>query len=80
MESLSDFGMKNIGPNALNVKTVFFAATKSKDGAYIARAVGFSIFVQASADELKAAIKDAVSCHFKDGERTRSVRLHIAEH
>ncbi len=48
----------------------------SLEGGYFGRALGHSIIAEADTwDELKAAIQDAVRCHFEEGERPTRVRL-----
>ena len=50
----------------------------SPEGGYEARALGHSIFTQAdSLEELRVTVRDAVSCHFDDGERPSVIRLHL---
>ena len=47
------------------------------DGGFSARALGHSIFTAAETErELQAMVKDAVACHFDDGEAPKIVRLH----
>jgi hypothetical protein len=59
---------------------IIFAVQESPEGGYEARALGFSIFTQAdSLEKLKVAIRDAVSCHFDDGEKPLIIRLHIVK-
>ncbi len=49
---------------------IIFSVQESPEGGYEARALGYSIFTQAdSIEELKSMIRDAVSCHFADGEK-----------
>jgi len=44
---------------------IIFSVQESPEGGYQARAVGHSIFTEAdSLEELKAMIRDAVSCNF----------------
>jgi hypothetical protein len=48
---------------------IIFSVQESPEGGYEARALGFSIFTQAnSLDDLKNLTRDAVSCHFEDGQ------------
>ena len=50
---------------------------ESPEGGYEARALAYSIFTQAdSMEELKAMVRDAVSCHFENGEKPNIIRLH----
>jgi hypothetical protein len=59
---------------------IIFSVQESPEGGYEARALGFSIFTQAdSLDELKTMVRDAVSCHFPDGERPAVIRLHMVK-
>jgi hypothetical protein len=46
---------------------IIFSVQESPEGGYQERALGFPIFTQAdSLEELKAMVRDAVSCHFDD--------------
>jgi hypothetical protein len=57
---------------------IIFSVDESPEGGYEARALGHSIFTQAdSLEELRAMVRDAVSCHFEDDERPSVIRLHI---
>ena len=48
---------------------IAFQVWESADGGYEARAVGHAIFTQADNwDGLKEMMRDAVLCHFDDGE------------
>jgi hypothetical protein len=52
--------------------------TDADDGGYIARALGASIFTQADTlPELREAVREAVQCHYDDGEAPRIIRLHF---
>lgn len=43
-----------------------------------ARSLGESIFTQAeSVEELHVRVRDAVRCHFDEGEARRMIRLHF---
>jgi len=54
-----------------------FLIEEPHDGGYTARAVGESIFTEADdVDELRAMIRDAVTCHFPD-EGTRLGRIEL---
>jgi hypothetical protein len=58
-------------------KEVLFLVEDADEGGYIARALGHSIFTEADSwDELKAAIRDAVQCHFNEEEQPDLIRLH----
>lgn len=59
---------------------IIFSVQESPEGGYEARALGFSIFTQAdSLEELKIAIRDAVSCHFEDDRKPSVIRLRIVK-
>lgn len=56
---------------------IIFIVEESLDGGYEARALGNSIFTEADdLDSLKKNIKDAVACHFDEGEMPKIIRLH----
>jgi len=55
---------------------IIFVVEGAPEGGYNARAVGSSIFAQAaSVAELHANVRDAVHCHFPDGEQPKLIRL-----
>lgn len=57
---------------------IIFAVHESPEGGYEARALGYSIFSQADTiEELKAMLRDAVSCHFDGPEKPSVIRLHL---
>lgn len=57
---------------------IIFAVEESPEGGYEARALSVPIFTEAdSLDELRAMVRDAVECHFEDGERPKMIRLHF---
>ena len=59
---------------------IIFSVKESPEGGYEARALGFPIFTQAnSLEELKTMVRDAVSCHFEDGNKPEVIRLHIVK-
>ncbi len=59
---------------------VIFVVEESPEGGYEARALGHAIFTQGDTlDELRAAVQDAVRCHFEDDERPRLIRLHLVK-
>jgi hypothetical protein len=54
-----------------------FCVEESAEGGYEAHALGHSIFTQAETmDELKRNVRDAVHCHFDEGQVPRVIRLH----
>ena len=59
---------------------IIFSVQESPEGGYEARALGFPIFTQAdSLEQLKAMVRDAVSCHFENGQKPEIIRLHIVK-
>jgi hypothetical protein len=59
---------------------IIFSVQESPEGGYEARALGHSIFTQADTiEELKSMIRDAVSCHFTNGEKPSVIRLHLVK-
>jgi hypothetical protein len=56
---------------------IVFLVEEAPEGGFTAKALGYSIFTEADTwNELKAAIQDALACHFEEGEKPRLVRLH----
>ena len=56
---------------------IIFIVEESLDGGYEAHALGNSIFTEAeNLDELKINIREAVACHFEEGEMPKIIRLH----
>jgi predicted RNase H-like HicB family nuclease len=48
---------------------ILFLVEDAVEGGYTARAVGADIFTEADTlDELRVNIREAVDCHFEDGE------------
>ena len=59
---------------------IIFAVEESPDGGYEARALGHSIYTQADTlDELKGMVRDALRCHFDEGDRPKVIRLHLVK-
>lgn len=57
---------------------ILFVVEEAPEGGYVARAAGASIVTEADdLAGLRAAVRDAVRCHFAEGERPRSIRLHV---
>ena len=57
---------------------IVFSVSESPEGGYEAKALGHSIHTQAETlDELRAAVQDAVRCHFDEAERPSLIRLHM---
>ncbi len=59
---------------------IIFSIQESPEGGYEARALGYSIFTQADTmDELKRNVKEAVRCHFDEGQAPAVIRLHTVK-
>ena len=57
---------------------IIFEVTEAHEGGYDARALGHSIFTQGEDwKDLREMVKDAVLCHFEEGESPRVIRLHL---
>jgi len=58
-------------------KELLFLVEDAVEGGYVARALGYSIFTEADSwEDLKRAIRDAVECHFEEGDLPDLIRLH----
>ncbi len=56
---------------------LLFIAEEAPEGGFTARAASEPIFTEADTwDELREAIREAVRCHFDEGEQPASVRIH----
>jgi predicted RNase H-like HicB family nuclease len=61
-----------------DMSEVIFLVEESPEGGYTARAAGHSIFTEGDTlDELRNNIREAVDCHFDDGQAPKVIRLHI---
>lgn len=59
---------------------IIFMVEEAPEGGYVARALGYSIFTEGDTfDAIKNEIKDAVRCHFDEGQVPRIIRLHFDE-
>lgn len=57
---------------------IIFLVEDAVEGGYIARALGTSIFTQADTlPELRSAVREAVHCHFDEGQSPKIIRLHF---
>ncbi len=55
---------------------IIFQVDEAHEGGYIARALGHAIFTEAETiEELRAMVRDAVRCHFDEGQGPRVIRL-----
>ena len=57
---------------------LLFIVENADEGGYTAKAVGASIFTEADTEEeLRERVRDAVRCHFDEGEGPTVIRLHF---
>ena len=62
---------------SLLMNELIFIVEEAPDGGFIARALGASIFTEADDwSALQSQIRDAVRCHFGEGQGPKVVRLH----
>lgn len=56
---------------------IIFQIDQAPEGGYIAKALGHAIFTEAETlDELRANVRDAVHCHFDEGQGPKLICLH----
>ena len=57
---------------------VIFLVEEAPEGGWTARALGYSIFTEADdVSTLHENVRDAVRCHFEEGQGPRIIRLHF---
>jgi hypothetical protein len=57
---------------------LIFMVEEAPEGGYTARALGESIFTQADdLQSLHQQVRDAVRCHFEEGQQPNIIRLHF---
>jgi hypothetical protein len=57
---------------------ILFVVEEAAEGGYVARGIGADIVTEADTlDELRANVREAVECHFDDGQPPQLVRLHF---
>jgi dephospho-CoA kinase len=57
---------------------ILFLVERAPEGGYVARALGESIFTEADdLESLHSQVRDAVRCHFEEGQAPRLIRLHF---
>ena len=57
---------------------ILFVVEEAPEGGLTARALGESIFTEAdNMESLHQQVRDAVHCHFKEGEAPQIIRLHF---
>ncbi|THD06656.1 2-oxoisovalerate dehydrogenase [Rhodanobacter lindaniclasticus] len=56
---------------------IIFQVDEAPEGGYSARALGHAIFTEAETlEELRTMVRDAVRCHFDEGQGPKVIRLH----
>ena len=56
---------------------LIFMVEEAPEGGFVARSLGPSIFTEAdSLVELPEKVRDAVRCHFEEGQAPKVIRLH----
>ena len=59
---------------------IIFVVEDSPEGGYEAKALAHAICTEGpTLDELRAMVRNAVQCHFEDGERPQIIRLHFVK-
>lgn len=57
---------------------IHFIVEKAPEGGFIARAIGADIFTEVdSIEDIYTQVRDAVRCHFDEGQVPSLIRLHI---
>jgi hypothetical protein len=57
---------------------LIFLVSEAPEGGYTARALGEPIFTEADdLESLREMVRDAVMCHYEDGQAPPVVRLHF---
>lgn len=57
---------------------ILFVVEEAPEGGYTARSVQASIITEADdLAQLREAVRDAVRCHFDEGDRPKMIRLHL---
>jgi hypothetical protein len=60
------------------VDEIIFVVEEAPEGGFTARALGVSIFTEADdLPGLRSQVRDAVRCHFDEGQVPRVIRLHF---
>lgn len=59
---------------------IVFLVEEAPEGGFFARALSESIFTQAiTFEELREHVRDAVRCHFEEGQGPAVIRLHYVK-
>lgn len=71
-------GRYNEGNGGNGMNELIVMVEEAPEGGYIARALGASIFTEADTlDELRDQVRDAVRCHYEQGQAPKIIRLHF---
>jgi hypothetical protein len=58
------------------MEELIFVVEEAPEGGFTARALGASIFTEAdTVPQLRVQVRDAVSCHFEEGQAPKVIRL-----
>ncbi len=73
--------MKNVRrfvESEFTMDELIFLVEHAPEGGYTARALSASIFTEAEdLEALRGQVRDAVRCHFEEGQGPRVIRLHF---
>lgn len=59
---------------------IIFIVEQAAEGGFIAKALGASIVTEADdMDSLHKQVRDAVRCHFEEGQSPKMIRLHFVK-
>ena len=62
----------------LSMNEVIFVVEEAPEGGFTARALDASIFTEAdTVPEFHERVRDAVRCHFEEGQAPKVIRLHF---
>ena len=60
------------------MEELIFLVEDAPEGGFTARALGVSIFTEADdLNSLREMVRDAVRCHFEEGQGPKVIRLHF---
>ena len=76
-EGLGNLAVEEPLQEGSSMNEILFVVEEAEDGSYRASAVGEAIHTEAdSLEELHREIRDAVHCHFEEGQAPPLIRLH----
>ena len=60
------------------MEEMIFMVENAPEGGYTAKALSVSIFTEAeNLEDLRQQVRDAVKCHFEEGQGPKIIRLHF---